>query len=116
MLAVGSSSFYIEVEGPMLSRHKILFIIPAIILIPVLLGMTPLNLVQKLSGHCPLSHGKQIQRASSCLFHSIVSQNSFNIPNLDSSLLGKESTLSFHVKVDNWTDSSVSTPSFRLRC
>jgi hypothetical protein len=98
----------------MVGKRK-LFIL-AIVLIPLLLGMTPLNLFNKLSGHCPFSQGKQIQRASSCLFHSIISQDDFNIPGLNSALLGKESTPSFHITAYNSTRSHISLISFPLLC
>jgi|CryGeyDrversion2_1046600.scaffolds.fasta_scaffold13340_2 hypothetical protein len=98
----------------MVGKRK-LFIL-AIVLIPLLLGMTPLNLFNKLSGHCPFSQGKQIQRASSCLFHSIISQDDFNIPSLNSALLEKESTPSFHITAYNSTRSHISLISFPLLC
>jgi hypothetical protein len=102
----------------MLSRRKILILIPAIVLIPILLGMTPMNLVQKLSSRCPISQCKQIQRASSCLFHSIVSQDDFDIPSLNSSLLEKESTPSFDIKVldPDSIHSNLTFNSVPLRC
>jgi hypothetical protein len=76
----------------MVGRHKLLISIFAIALIPVLLGMTPLNLVHKLSNRCPLSQEKQIQRAGSCLFHSLVSQDDLNIVSLNSTPLDPELT------------------------
>jgi len=56
----------------MLGRHKLIILITAILLIPVLLGMTPVHLVHKLSSGCPYAHSKEIQRSDSCLFHSLV--------------------------------------------
>ena len=100
----------------MLGRHKLLFLIAAIILIPVLLGMTPMNLVEKLSSGCPSSQGKQIQRASSCLFNSIISQVDLNVVILDSTLLEQESTLSFHIQVHDSIHSDISLISVPLRC
>ncbi len=100
----------------MLNRHKILFLIPVIILIPVLLGMTPLNLFHKLSGHCPFSQEKQIQRASSCLFHSIVSQDDMGIQDLNSALPEKEAPTLFHVNVENSTHPGFLARSSPLRC
>ena len=100
----------------MADRNKLLFFIPAIILIPVLLGMTPMNLFDKLSSQCPFSQGKQIQRASSCLFNSIISQVDLNVVILDSTLLEQESTLSFHIKVHDSIHSNISLISVRLRC
>ena len=100
----------------MAGRHKLLFLIPAIILIPVLLGMTPMNLFDKLSSQCPFSQGKQIQRASSCLFNSIISQVDLNVVSLDSTLLGQESTLAFNIKVHDSIHSNISRISIPLRC
>jgi hypothetical protein len=100
----------------MLGRHKLLIIIPAIILIPILIGMTPLNLFGKLSSQCPSSQAKQIQRASSCLFNSIVSQVDLSVVVLDSTLLEQESTLPFHIKVHDSIHSKISLISVPLRC
>jgi hypothetical protein len=100
----------------MAGRHKLLFFIPAIILIPILIGMTPLNLFNKLSNQCPFSQGKQIQRTGSCLFHSIVSQDDLNIPSLNSILLMKEPTPPFHIKVHDLIHSNISLISVPLRC
>ncbi len=100
----------------MAGRHKLLILIPAILLIPILIGMTPLNLFNRLSGQCPFSQGKQIQRASSCLFNSIASQYDLNAVILDSTLLEQESTLSFHIRVDHSTHSNISLISVPLRC
>jgi hypothetical protein len=100
----------------MLRRRKLLILIPTIILIPVLLGMTPLNLFHKLSSPCPFAQEKQIQRASSCLFHSLVSQDDLNIVSLNSSPLGQESTPLFHLEIHNSTHSNISLISVPLRC
>ena len=100
----------------MLGRHKLLIFIPAILLIPILLGMTPMNLYQKLSSGCPVPQCKQIQRASSCLFHSIVSQVDLNTPSLNSTLLGSKPTPSFHIKVHDSIHSRISLISTSLRC
>ena len=37
----------------MLGRHKLLLLIPAVILIPILLGMTPLNMSSQISKRGP---------------------------------------------------------------
>jgi hypothetical protein len=57
----------------MFGRSKWLIMIPAIILIPILLGMTPLNLLHKLGSGCAFSHEKQAQK---CSPSSLNSQNS----------------------------------------
>ena len=100
----------------MAGRHKSLIFVIAIILIPVLLGTTPLNLVQKLSGRCPLSQDKQIQRVSSCLFNSIVSQDDSYMLILISTLLEQEPTLLFHVEVNDWIHPNIFLISVPLRC
>ena len=49
-------------------------LLPAIILIPVLLGLTPLNFIEKIGGSCPFSHSKQIS-CNHCPFNSLVSHD-----------------------------------------
>jgi hypothetical protein len=67
----------------MFSRSKLLIFIPAIILLPILLGMTPLNFVHKIGNGCPLSHDKQIT-CNFCPFNSIVSHDDTTIIIVDS--------------------------------
>ena len=71
----------------MLGRHKLLILIPALILIPILLGMIPLNFVQKIGAGCPLSQGKQGLKCNPCPFNSIISQEDHGIAGLPSTLL-----------------------------
>ena len=59
----------------MSGRSKLFILIPAILLIPILLGMTPLNFVQKIGAGCPLSQGKQEVKCNPCPFHSIASHD-----------------------------------------
>jgi hypothetical protein len=91
LLALIRSASYIEMVSPMASRHKISLFILVVVLVPVLLGTTPLNLFHKLSDHCPFSQEKQIQRTSSCLFFSIVSQDDIDFPNLHPALPKEQS-------------------------
>ena len=65
----------------MFSKSKLFIFIPAIILLPILLGMTPLNFVQKIGSGCPFSHGKQLT-CNLCPFNSIVSQDNTTIVSL----------------------------------
>ena len=67
----------------MFTRSKILLLIPAIILLPILLGMTPLNFIQKIGSGCPFSHAKQIT-CNVCPFNSIVSHDDPAVANVDS--------------------------------
>ena len=59
----------------MSGRHKLSILIPAILLIPILLGMTPLNMAHKLASGGPSAHCKQAQWSNHCPFHSIASHN-----------------------------------------
>jgi hypothetical protein len=73
-------------------------------------------LFHKLSSPCPFAQEKQIQRISSCLFHSAVSQDDLNIVSLNLTLLKQELTPLFHVEVHTSTHSYISLISFPLRC
>ena len=75
----------------MLGRQKLLILIPALILIPILLGMIPLNFVQKIGAGCPLSQGKQALKCNPCPFNSIISQEDHGIAGLPSTLLDSTS-------------------------
>jgi hypothetical protein len=100
----------------MADRQRILIFVTAMILIPVLLGMTPMNLFQKLSIPCPHCKDKQIQRASSCLFNTIVSQDDFSIASLNSLLQEQESIHLFHIKMHHSIQSNIFPVSAPLRC
>jgi hypothetical protein len=49
--------------------------IAAIILIPILLGMTPIKIGQKLSGKCPCDHCKTAANLTPCIFNTVTSQS-----------------------------------------
>jgi len=70
----------------MSNRLKIIFSVTAILLIPILLGMTPLNLAQKIGAGCPFSQSKQVLTCNPCPFHSIISQEDHGIADLPSTL------------------------------
>ena len=53
-------------------------LLPAIILIPVLLGLTPLNFIEKMGSGCPFSHSKQIS-CNHCPFNSLVSHDDVTV-------------------------------------
>ncbi len=79
-------------------NRKLLFTV-AILLIPVLLGMTPMNLFHKLSGQSHLCQGKQIQRSGSCLFNSLVSQDDITVPILNSAALAEDMAPPLHMQI-----------------
>ena len=54
-------------------RYATVFLVTALILIPVLFGLTPLNFVQKLGGGCPLHPVKNTLKSNLC-------QNRFSAP------------------------------------
>jgi len=59
----------------MFSRTKWLIPILVIILIPILLGIMPLNFIHKLGSGCPFHQANQIQKCSPSLFHSLISHD-----------------------------------------
>jgi hypothetical protein len=102
----------------MLGRHKLLFLIAAVILIPILLGMTPVNMAHKLASGGPFTHCKQAQWANHCLFHSLISHDDPIIVNLNLTTLDQESTPTFDIKVldPDSTHSNITFDSVPLRC
>lgn len=56
-------------------KQHIIFIISAVILIPVLLGLTPVKFVQKLGSGCPFAKTKVSLSCNPCIYHSVTSQN-----------------------------------------
>jgi len=54
-------------------RSHTIFLITALVLIPVLFGLTPLNFVHRLASGMPLSPIKQILKCNPKPFHSITS-------------------------------------------
>ena len=102
----------------MLGKHKLLILIAAIILIPILLGMTPFNMAHKLASGGPLAHCKQVQWSNHCPFHSIASHDDPIIVNLNLTLLDQESTPIFDIQVldPDFIHSNVTFNSVPLRC
>ena len=102
----------------MLGRHKLLLLIPAILLIPILLGMTPLNMAHKLGSGGSSTHCKQAQWSNHCPFHSIASHNDPTIVNLNLTPLDQESTPTFDIQVLDLDSihSNISIDSVPLRC
>jgi hypothetical protein len=82
----------------MLGRHKLLILLPAIILIPILLGMTPMNMIHNLGSGGPFAHGKQTKLNNHCLFNSLTSHQDLTVAILNSAVLDRQSLSSqeFH--------------------
>ena len=102
----------------MSKRSKIIFLVTAILLIPILLGMTRLNFVQKIGAGCPLSQTKQVLKCNPCPFNSIVSQGDPTIVNLNLTRLDQESTPAFDIQVldPESLRSNINFNSVPLRC
>jgi hypothetical protein len=102
----------------MLARHKILILIPVILLIPILLGMTPVNMAHKLASGGPLTHCKQAQWSNPCLFHSITSHDHPTIINLNLAPLDRKSIPTIHIQVlgTDAIESNDTLASVPLRC
>lgn len=64
----------------MFSKKRLFILIPALLLIPLLVGMIPLKLVNKLSHGGPYAHcqDKQAYCQKNCSAHSLISQNHFD--------------------------------------
>jgi hypothetical protein len=59
----------------MSKKTHIIFIIAAIILIPILLGATPIKIGQKLAGECPCASSKGAVSSTPCIFNTVTSQS-----------------------------------------
>jgi hypothetical protein len=56
-------------------KPHIVFIIAAGILIPILLGMAPIKIGQKLAGECPCDHSRRAANLTPCIFNMVNSQS-----------------------------------------
>jgi len=118
LLALRSRLSYICVEVSMLSRHKLLILIPAVLLIPILFGMVPLNMAHRLASGGPFTHCKQGQWSNHCPFNSLISHGDPTIVNLNVTPLHQESTpgLDIHILDSDSIHSNITFNSFPLRC
>jgi hypothetical protein len=67
---------YMIQENYMMPRKTpIVFMIAAIILIPIILGMTPIKIGQKLTGNCPCDHCKTTTNFTPRIFNTVTSQS-----------------------------------------
>jgi xanthosine utilization system XapX-like protein len=68
-------ALYIQENYTMSRKPHIIFIIAAIILIPILLGATPIKIVKKLVGECPFANSKVAMCSIPCIFNTVTSQS-----------------------------------------
>ena len=102
----------------MLGRHKALILIPTILLIPVFLGMTPLNMAHRLASGGPFTQCKQAQWTHHCLFHSLASHDDPTIVNLNLAPMDHETTPTLDIQIldPDSTHSNITFNSVPLRC
>jgi hypothetical protein len=84
----------------MSGRSKWFILIPAIILIPILLGMTPLNLLHKLASGC-VFHDQQPQKCNPSSLNSQISADSHFLANQPFVSLDHKVTLSLYSQILN---------------
>ncbi len=68
----------------MLRRKKLLILIPALLLIPILLGMIPFKMAHKLAQGGPFAQSSQGCNCNNCPAHSLISHNHFDAVTADS--------------------------------
>ena len=102
----------------MLGRHKLLLFIPAILLIPILLGMTPLNMGHRLASGGPFTHAKQGCSNNHCPFHSLSSHHDLSVGILGTFPLVQESppVQEFEISLVESVHSNINLNSTHLRC
>ncbi|MGZ6200589.1 MAG: hypothetical protein ACXWM6_03620 [Thermodesulfobacteriota bacterium] len=102
----------------MSSRHKLLMFIPAILLIPILFGMIPLNMAHRLASGGPFTHCKQAQWNNGCPFNTVVSHDDHTILILNATPLRPElpAVQEFPVPILDPTFPRISFNSVPLRC
>ena len=83
----------------MLGKHKLLLIIPAMLLITIFLGMTPLNMAHRMASGGPFTHCQQAQWSNHCPFHSLISHDDPTIVTLNLTSLDQESTPAFDIQL-----------------
>jgi len=102
----------------MSDKWRILIIVTAILLIPILTGMTPVNFVQKIGAGCPFSQGKQTLKCSPCPFNSLSSHQDNLTVNLEAATLGQQDAPSPYgfILANSFTLSNNSSNPIPLRC
>jgi hypothetical protein len=101
-----------------LGKHKLLIFFSAILLIPILFGIVPLNMAHRLASGGPFTHCKQAQWSNYCPFHSVISHDDPTVINLNSTLLDQESTPTFDIQIlyPDSIHSNITFNSVPLRC
>jgi hypothetical protein len=82
-----------------LRRHKLLLLIPAVLLMGLFIGLIPLNMAHRLAGDCPFFHGKQAGWVNPCPFRSVTSDNEPQTATLNSVALVQPLQLSLTLPI-----------------
>jgi hypothetical protein len=101
----------------MVSKHRLLILIPAIILILLFLGLPPLNKAHKLSKGNPFGHCKYMQLGTR-IFDALGSQDKHAVASLQPTGSEQESTRADNFIILNITSIyyNISLDSVPLRC
>ena len=102
----------------MSNRSKIILSVTVIVLIPILLAMTPLNMAHKLASGGPFTHCKQTHWSNHCPFNSLVSHDDLANVSLNSTpvFLGLPSIQESQISLSDSAQSNITFNSFPLRC
>jgi len=102
----------------MSNRSKIILSVTVIVLIPILLAMTPLNMAHKLASGGPFTHCKQTHWSNHCPFNSVVSHDDLANVSLNSTpvFLGLPSIQESQISLSDSAQSNITSNSIPLRC
>jgi hypothetical protein len=78
-------------------KSKIIILIVAIVLVPILIGATPLSLASKMAGGCPFKQRPMFERCNPTVIHSTVSPD--NLSNISLPLAPLSSPLPAFPKI-----------------
>lgn len=103
----------------MIRRYKLLVLIPVLVLVPILLAMTPLNMAHKAENGAPFSQSKHCKCSKAHRpFHSIVSHGDLQTGLLNPSSLDQQLAHSqeFDHSIQDPSRSNILFLSIPLRC
>jgi len=78
-------------------KSRIIILTVVLLLIPLFIGATPLNLAVKMGGGCPFKQGPMFERCNPTVIHSTISPD--NLANMSLPLAPLSSTLPVFPKV-----------------
>jgi len=105
----------------MFRRKRLFILIPTLLLLPLLVGMVPLKLANKMAngGTCAHSEGKQgCGGHKNCSAHSLISQNHFEAETVNASALDQGLSYSQEAlcAIPESVHPDIQTLSIPLRC